>query len=82
MDLEYKGETMNEQIYVSIITDLANQLANKSIDEAEFKARLTESQREVAQLSQELEIYRSVLESDKDLKDLFEEIKNKNEVTN
>ena len=73
---------MNEQIYVSIITDLANQLANKSIDEAEFKARLTESQREVAQLSQELEIYRSVLESDKDLKDLFEEIKNKNEVTN
>ena len=82
MDLEYKGETMNEQIYVSIITDLANQLANKSIDEAEFKARLTESQREVAQLSQELEIYHSVLESDKDLKDLFEEIKNKNEVTN
>lgn len=72
---------MNEQIYVSIITDLANQLANKSIDEAEFKARLTESQREVAQLSQELEIYRSVLESDKDLKDLFEEVKNKNEVT-
>ena len=81
MDLEYKGETMNEQIYVSIITDLANQLANKSIDEAEFKARLTESQREVAQLAQELEIYRSVLESDKDLKDLFEEIKSKNEVT-
>lgn len=81
MDLEYKGETMNEQIYVSIITDLANQLANKSIDEAEFKARLTESQQLVAQLTQEVENYRSVLESDKDLKDLFEEIKNKNEVT-
>ena len=71
---------MNEQIYVSIITDMANQLASKSINEAEFKARLTESQREVAQLSQELEIYRSVLESDKDLMDLFNEIKNKNEV--
>ena len=71
---------MNEQIYVSIITDMANKLASKSINEAEFKARLTESQREVAQLSQELEIYRSVLESDKDLKDLFEEVKNKNEV--
>ena len=95
MDLEYKGETMNEQIYVSIITDLANQLASKSIDEAEFKARLTESQQEKAefkarltesqqekaQLIQELETYRSVLESDKDLKDLFEEIKTKNEVT-
>lgn len=72
---------MNEQIYVSIITDLANQLASKSIDEAEFKARLTESQQEKAQLIQKLETYRSVLESDKDLKDLFEEIKNKNEVT-
>ena len=82
MDLEYKGETMNEQIYVSIITDLANQLANKSIDEAEFKARLTESHQEKEQLIKELEIYRSVLESDKDLQDLFEEIKNKNEVNN
>ena len=71
---------MNEQIYVSIITDLANQLASKSINEAEFKSRLTESQQEKAQLIQELETYRSVLESDKDLKDLFEEIKNKNEV--
>ena len=65
---------------VSIITDLANQLASKSINEAEFKARLTESQQEKKQLIEELEIYRSVLESDKDLKDLFEEVKNKNEV--
>lgn len=72
---------MNEQTYVSIITDLANQLTSKSINEAEFKARLTESQQLVAQLAQEVESYRSVLESDKDLKDLFEEIKNKNEVT-
>ena len=71
---------MNEQTYLSIITDLANQLASKSINEAEFKARLTESQQEKGQLIKELEIYRSVLESDKDLKDLFEEIKNKNEV--
>lgn len=71
---------MNEQTYVSIITDLANQLASKSINEAEFKARLTESQQEKGQLIKELEIYRSVLESDKDLKDLFEEVKNKNEV--
>lgn len=72
---------MNENTYVAIITDLANQLANKTIDEAEFKVRLTESQQLVAQLAQEVESYRSVLESDKDLKDLFEEIKNKNEVT-
>lgn len=67
---------MEENIYVAIITDLANQLANKTVNEAEFKARLTQSQ----QLAQEVESYRSVLESDKDLKDLFEEIKNKNEV--
>lgn len=72
---------MNEQTYVAIITDLANQLASKLINEAEFKVRLTESQQLVAQLAQEVESYRSVLESDKDLKDLFEEIKNKNEVT-
>lgn len=68
---------MKENTYVSIITDLANQLASKSINEAEFKARLTESQQEKGQLIKELEIYRSVLESDKDLKDLFEEVKKK-----
>jgi hypothetical protein len=72
---------MKENTYVLIINDLANQLASKSINEAEFKARLTEAQQEKAQLIQELETYRSVLESDKDLKDLFEEVKNKNEVT-
>lgn len=71
---------MNENTYVAIITDLANQLANKTINEAEFKARLTESQQGKEQLIKELEIYRSVLESDKDLMDLFEEVKNKNEV--
>lgn len=61
---------MNENNYVAIITELANQLASKSINEAEFKVRLTESQQLVAQLAQEVESYRSVLESDKDLKDL------------
>ena len=71
---------MKENTYVSIITDLANQLTSKSINEAEFKARLNEAQQEKQQLLKELEIYRSVLESDKDLKDLFEEVKNKNEV--
>ena len=71
---------MKENTYVSIITDLANQLASKLINEAEFKARLNEAQQEKAQLIQELETYRSVLESDKDLKDLFEEVKTKNEV--
>lgn len=71
---------MNEQTYVAIITDLANQLASKSINEAELKARLTESQEHVAQLVNEVASYRLVLESDKDLKDLFEEVKDKKEV--
>lgn len=71
---------MNENTYVAIITDLANQLANKTVNEAEFRARLTQSQQQVAQLVQEVESYRSVLESDKDLMDLFNEIKTKNEV--
>ena len=71
---------MKENTYVSIIADLANQLSSKLINEAEFKARLNEAQQEKQQLLKELEIYRSVLESDKDLKDLFEEVKNKNEV--
>ena len=71
---------MNENNYVAIITELANQLASKAITEAEFKVRLAESQQLVAQLAKEVESYRSVLESDKDLKDLFEEIKTKNEV--
>lgn len=73
---------MNEQTYLAIITDLANQLASKSINEAEFKARLTESNQLVAQLTNEVESYRTVLASDSDLQELFEEIKNKNEVTN
>ena len=71
---------MNEQTYVAIITDLANQLASKSINEAELKARLTESQEHVAQLVNEVASYRLVLESDKDLNDLFEEVKDKKEV--
>ena len=62
---------MNENNYVAIITELANQLASKSINEAEFKVRLTESQQLVAQLAQEVESYRSVLESDKDFEGSF-----------
>lgn len=72
---------MNENTYVAIITDLANQLANKTVNEAEFKARLTQSQQLVAQLAQEVESYRNTIESDAELKALFEKIKNNKEVT-
>ena len=73
---------MNEQTYLAIITELANQLASKSINEAEFKVRLTESQQLVAQLAQEVESYRNTIESDAELKALFDKIKNNKEVTN
>lgn len=73
---------MNENNYVAIITELANQLASKSINEAEFKVRLTESQQLVAQLAQEVESYRNTIESDAELKALFDKIKNNKEVTN
>lgn len=68
---------MNEKILFSMVVELNKQLSEKTLGEIEFKARLTESQEHVAQLTEEVESYRSVLESDKDLKDLFEEIKNK-----
>nr|DAY11620.1 MAG TPA: hypothetical protein [Caudoviricetes sp.] len=73
---------MNENNYVAIITELANQLASKAINEAEFKVRLTESQQLVAQLAQEVESYRNTIESNAELKALFEKIKNNKEVTN
>ena len=57
-----------------IINNLGVQLANKSIECANYKAYFEEAQEKYNALL-------SVLESDKDLMDLFNEIKNKNEVT-
>lgn len=58
-----------------IINNLGVQLANKSIECANYKAYFEEAQEQYNELL-------SVLESDKDLMDLFNEIKNKNEVAN
>jgi hypothetical protein len=58
-----------------IINNLGVQLANKSIECANYKAYFEEAQEQYNTLL-------SVLESDKDLMDLFNEIKNKNEVAN
>ena len=57
-----------------IINNLGVQLANKSIECDNYKAYFEEAQEQYNELL-------SVLESDKDLMDLFNEIKNKNEVT-
>lgn len=72
---------MEENILLAIITELNQQLSDKTLNEVEYKVRLNDAQQKIAHLCKEVEVYRSVLESDKDLKDLFEEIKNKNEVT-
>lgn len=71
---------MKEKILLAIITELNQQLSDKTLNEVEYKVRLNDAQQKLARLYEEVEVYRSVLESDKDLKDLFEEIKNKNEV--
>ncbi|MCG4822255.1 hypothetical protein [Streptococcus gordonii] len=72
---------MEENILLAIITELNQQLSDKTLNEVEYKVQLNDAQQKLAQLYNEVEVYRSVLDSDKDLKDLFEEIKNKNEVT-
>lgn len=72
---------MEENILLAIITELNQQLSDKTLNEVEYKVRLNDAQQKISQLYKEVEVYRSVLDSDKDLKDLFEEIKNKNEVT-
>lgn len=58
-----------------IINNLGVQLANKSIECANYKAYFEEAQEQYNELI-------SVLKSDEDLMDLFNEIKNKNEVAN
>ena len=82
MALNRKENNMNENILLAMIAELNKQLGDKTLGEIEFKALCTYLQEKLDQNTQELEIYRSVLESDKDLMDLFNEIKNKNEVTN
>ena len=73
---------MNENILLAMIAELNKQLSDKTLGEIEFKARFTDLQERFLQLEQEVETYRKVLASDNALQELFEEIKNKNEVTN
>lgn len=73
---------MDENILLSMISELNNQLSDKTLSEIAFKARFADLQEKYSQLEQETKMYRTVLASDSDLQELFEEIKNKNEVTN
>ena len=65
---------MNEQIYTSMIQDIASQNANLTIEKAEFKARLQATVSELEQVKSQLERYQSVLAPDSDLNDLFNEV--------
>ena len=67
-----------------IINELAVQLANKSIETANYKVfydeaqeKLVEAQAQLEQAQAQLEKINKVLESDKDLKDIFDEVANK-----
>nr|DAI15044.1 MAG TPA: hypothetical protein [Caudoviricetes sp.] len=72
---------MNENILLSMVAELNKQLSDKTLGEIEFKARFADLQEKYSQLEQEVETYRKVLASDNALQELFEEIKNKNEVS-
>lgn len=72
---------MDENILLSMISELNNQLSDKTLSEIAFKARFADLQEKYSQLEQETKMYRTVLASDSDLQELFEETKNKNEVT-
>ena len=76
-----RGGIMNENILLSMVAELNKQLSDKTLGEIEFKARFTDLQERFSQLEQEVETYRTVLASDNALQELFEEIKNKNEVS-
>lgn len=67
-----------------IINELAVQLANKAIECANYKVfydesqeKLLEAQAQLVEVQAQLEKINKVLESDKDLKDIFDEVANK-----
>ena len=72
------GENMNELIQ----SKLAIEVASKTLTVATLEARNEELLAQLKQAQEEVETYRTVLASDCALQELFEEVKNKNEVTN
>lgn len=60
-----------------IINELAIKIANLTVENANFKALYNEALEENERLKQSLERVNNVLENDKDLKELFDEVANK-----
>ena len=60
-----------------IINEMAIRVANLTIESANYKVLYNEALEENERLKQSLERVNSVLEKDKDLKELFDEVANK-----
>lgn len=60
-----------------IINELAIKIANLTVENANFKVLYNEALEENERLKQSLERVNNVLENDKDLKELFDEVANK-----
>ena len=60
-----------------IINELAIKVANLTIESANFKVLYNEALEENERLKQSIERVNNVLENDKDLKELFDEVANK-----
>jgi hypothetical protein len=60
-----------------IINELAIKVANSTVESANYKVLYNEALEENERLKQSLERVNSVLENDKDLKELFDEVAQK-----
>ena len=60
-----------------IINELAVKIANLAVEVANYKVLYNEALEDNERLKQSLERVNSVLENDKDLKELFDEVANK-----
>ena len=68
---------MNEQTYQRILNKISFKLANSEMVSAQFEALYEEAQEQCKQANDLLTKFNKVLESDSALKELFDEIANK-----
>lgn len=68
---------MNENVYVYMLAEYQNQLADKTQSEIEMQALLIVERNKSSLLEQELNSFNAVLASDAALKELFDEAKEK-----
>lgn len=64
---------MNEQTYQRVLNKISFKLANSEMVSAQYEALYEEAQEQCKQANDLLAKFNKVLESDKDLKELFDE---------